>query len=54
MTYITTANYKGGINNLYIATDDKTGISASSTKSKEKAIVNLHRKLSKLKQNKNG
>lgn len=49
MTYIRTANYKGGINNLYIATDDKTGISATSTKSKEKAIVNLDIKLSRLK-----
>ena len=47
MTYITTANYKGGVNNLYIATDSKTGIFATSIKSKEKAIVNLDRKLSK-------
>lgn len=47
MTYITMANYKGGVNNLFVATDDKTGISATSTKSVEKAIVNLDRKLSK-------
>ena len=48
MTIISTANYKGGVNNLYIATDSETGVSATSIKSKERAIVNLDIKLSKL------
>lgn len=48
MYYISLGNYKGGINNLYIATDYETGIFATSIKSKSKAIYNLDRKLSKL------
>lgn len=48
MTYITITNYKGGVNNLFIATDSETGVYSTSTKSKEKAIVNLDIKLSKL------
>ena len=40
-------NYKGGINNLIIAIDDETGITATSTKSKEQAIKNLKRQLLK-------
>ncbi len=47
MTYITYRNYKGGINNLIIATDSKTGLTATSTKSKEAAIVRLDRKITK-------
>ena len=45
MTYITYRNYKGGINNLIVATDSKTGLAATSTKSKEDAIVRLDRKI---------
>ena len=48
MYYISLSNYNGGVNNLYTATDDKTGYSATSTISKEAAIYNLDRKLSKL------
>ena len=45
MIYITYCNYKGGINNLIVATDSKTGLTATSTKSKEAAIVRLDRKI---------
>lgn len=48
MTYITIANYNGGVNNLFIATDSETGIYSTSIKSKEKTIVNLDIKLSRL------
>lgn len=52
MTYISYKNHKGGTNNLCVATDSETGIFATSTKSKEKAIVNLDIKLSKIKKQK--
>lgn len=45
MIYITFSNYKGGINNLIIAVDSETGLTATSTKSKEAAIVRLNRKI---------
>lgn len=45
MTYITYRNYKGGIDNLIVATDSETGLTATSTKSKEAAIVRLDHKI---------
>ena len=47
MTYIHYENYKGGINNLCVATDSDTGLTATSTKSKERAIVLLDSKITK-------
>lgn len=47
MYAITYENYKGGINNLIVAIDDETGITATSTKSKEQVIKNLKRLLLK-------
>lgn len=50
MHTISYENYKGGVNNLIIVTDDdETGITATSTKSKEQAIKNLKRQLRKFK-----
>lgn len=43
--YIWYENYKGGTNNLVVV--EKDGIRATSTVSKEQAIKNLERKLSK-------
>lgn len=45
MIYITYRNYRGGVNNLIVATDSKTGLTATSTKSKEAAIVRLDHKI---------
>lgn len=48
MTYISIKNTNGGVNNLYVATDSETGVSATSKISKEVAVYNLDRKLCKL------
>lgn len=45
MTYIHYENYRGGVNNLCVAIDGKTGMAATSTKGKEQAQRNLHRKI---------
>lgn len=45
MTYIHYENYRGGVNNLYVAIDGKTGMAATSTKGREQAQRNLHRKI---------
>ncbi|MDE7245549.1 MAG: hypothetical protein K2O18_16470 [Oscillospiraceae bacterium] len=45
MTYIHYRNYKGGVNNLCIARDSETGLVATSTKGKERAILNLDHKI---------
>ena len=45
MTYIHHENYRGGVNNLCVAIDGKTGMAATSTKGKEQAQRNLHRKI---------
>jgi len=44
MTYIHYENYRGGVNNLCVARDSETGRIATSTKGKEQALNNLHRK----------
>ena len=43
MTYIHYENYRGGVNNLCVARDSKTGAVATSTKGKERAVQNLRR-----------
>ena len=45
MTYIHYENYRGGVNNLCVAIDSKTWAVATSTKGKERAVQNLHRKM---------
>lgn len=45
MTYIHYENYRGGVNNLCVARDSKTGTVATSTKGKERAVHNLRRKM---------
>lgn len=45
MTYIHYINYRGGVNNLCVAIDSKTGVAATSTKGKERAVYNLRRKM---------
>lgn len=40
-------SHKGGVNNIAVATDTKTGAFATSTKGKERAIQNLRRQLKK-------
>ena len=50
MIFIRYKNYKGGVNNLCVVTDSETGLIATSTKGKERAIalldhkITLHRK----------
>lgn len=50
MIFIRYRNYKGGVNNLCVAVDSETGLIATSTKGKERAIalldhkITLHRK----------
>lgn len=44
MTYISYENYRGGVNNLCVARDSKTGAVATSTKGKERVVQNLRRK----------
>ena len=44
MTYIHYENYRGGVNNLCVATDSETGLVATSTKGKERAVLNLDHK----------
>lgn len=51
MTYITYRNYKGGVNNFVVATDSETGLTATSTKSKEAAIVRLDHKITLYRKN---
>ena len=53
MVYITFRNYKGGINNLIIASDSETGLTATSTKSKEAAIVRLDHKITQRRKTQN-
>ena len=53
MIYITYCNYKGGINNLIVATDSETGLTATSIKSKEAAIVRLDQKITHTRKRKN-
>ena len=38
-------NYKGGVNNLCVAQDTKTGEFATSFKGKERAVKNLNKTL---------
>ena len=45
MTYIHWQTYKGGVNNLCVARDSKTGTVATSIKGKERAILNLDHKI---------
>lgn len=45
MIVVTYESYKGGVNNLAIAIETKTGSRATSTHGKERAIGNLRRKL---------
>lgn len=45
MTYIHYESYRGGVNNLCVAIDGKTGMAATSTKGKEQAVKNLRRKI---------
>ncbi len=45
MTYISYESYRGGVNNLCVATDSKTGMVATSTRGKEQATRNLRRKM---------
>lgn len=40
-------NYKGGVNNMAVAVDSRTGISATSTKGAKAAEKNLKAKLRK-------
>lgn len=47
MIYISYENYRGGINNLCVVTDSDTGLTVTSTKSKEKAIELLDHKITK-------
>jgi len=41
MIYVFWKNYRGGINNLSIARDIKTGLCSTSLKSDKQAIINL-------------
>lgn len=43
--FVYTKNYRGGVNNLWVAVDAKTGIDGTSEISKEAAISNLRRNL---------
>lgn len=45
MIVVTYESYKGGVNNLAVAIETKTGSRATSTHGKERAIGNLRRKL---------
>lgn len=45
MIVVTYENYKGGVNNLAVAIETKTGNRATSTRGKDQAIKNLRRKL---------
>ena len=45
MIYTHYINYRGGVNNLCVAIDSKTGVAATSTKGKERAVQNLRRKM---------
>ncbi len=45
MIAVTYESYKGGVNNLAVAIETKTGTRATSTHGKERAIENLRRKL---------
>lgn len=45
MIVVTYESYKGGVNNLAVAIETKTGSRATSTRGKERAIGNLRRKL---------
>lgn len=45
MIVVTYESYKGGVNNLAVAIETKTGNRATSTRGKERAIRNLRRKL---------
>lgn len=45
MIVVTYESYKGGVNNLAVAIETKTGNRATSTRGKERAIGNLRRKL---------
>ena len=45
MIVVTYENYNGGVNNLAVAIEIKTGSRATSTHGKERAIGNLRRKL---------
>ncbi len=47
MLYISYQNYKGGVNNLCVAYDINSGLTATSTHGKYKAIENLNRKIDK-------
>ncbi len=43
MILVSYESHKGGVNNVAVATDTKTGAFATSTKGKERAIQNLRR-----------
>lgn len=45
MIVVTYESYKGGVNNLAVAIETKTGSRATSTCGKERTIRNLQRKL---------
>lgn len=40
-------SHNGGVNNVAVATDTKTGAFATSTKGKERAVQNLRRQTTK-------
>lgn len=45
MIVVTYESYKGGVNNLAVAIETKTGSRATSARGKERVIGNLRRKL---------
>lgn len=47
MILVSYESHKGGVNNIAVATDTKTGAFATSTKGKERAIQNLRRRIKK-------
>ena len=47
MLYVHYENYKGGINNLCVAYDSETELTATSTKGKYAAVALLDRKIDK-------
>ena len=47
MIYIHYENHKGGVNNLCVAHDSDSGVTATSIKGKYSAIENLNRKIDK-------
>jgi len=48
--YIHYENYRGGVNNLAVAHDTETKLTATSQRSKEDAVRGLQRKIAKFKE----